>query len=77
MVLFDLSLLIVDEIIARARASHAKEGVVFLKNIDEPSEEDFQQILANHQNDLTYRELKEAINNLEPDQQMQLVVLRS
>ncbi|ABS77190.2 DUF3775 domain-containing protein [Coxiella burnetii] len=72
---FDLSLLIVDEIIARARAFHAKEGVVFPENVNESSEEDFQQILADHQNDLTYRELKEAINNLEPDQQMQLVAL--
>ncbi|AKQ33409.1 DUF3775 domain-containing protein [Candidatus Coxiella mudrowiae] len=77
---FDLSPLIVCDIIVRARKFHAKEGVVIPENVNELSEEDFMQILSDHQNDLTYLELKETINketinNLEPNQQMQLVAL--
>ena len=59
-----------------------KRGIVIPENVNEPgeedfmqSEEDFMQILADHQNDLTYLELKDTIENLEPDQQMQLVAL--
>ncbi|WP_244897149.1 hypothetical protein [Candidatus Coxiella mudrowiae] len=43
------------------------------ENVNELSEEDFIQILSDHQNDLTYLELKETINNLEPNQQINAI----
>lgn len=73
--LFDLSPLIVCEIIAPAREFHTKEGVVIPESINELSEEDSQRILADHQNDLTYLALKETIDDFKLDQQMQLVAL--
>lgn len=71
----DLSPEIVCNIISHAREFQAKEGVVIPENPQEFSEDDFQQILADHANDLTFSEVQEAINQLEPDQQMKLVAL--
>lgn len=71
----DLNPEIVVEVIKRAREFHAKEGVVFPEDKQEFSEEDYLQILADHENDLTYQEVKLAINDLEPDQQMTLVAI--
>ncbi|WP_251366372.1 hypothetical protein [Coxiella-like endosymbiont of Rhipicephalus sanguineus] len=50
---FNLSPLIVCDIIVRAREFHAKEGVVIPENVNKLSGEDFMQILSDHQNDLT------------------------
>ncbi len=50
-----------------------KRGGVIPENVNELSEEDFIQILSDHQNDLTYLELKETINNLEPNQQINAI----
>lgn len=71
----DLSVDTICEIIKRAREFHGKEAVVFPENEEELSEEDFMQILADHKNDLTYLELKDAIDDLEPDQQCTLVAI--
>lgn len=71
----DLNPEIVCNIISHAREFQAKEGVVIPENSQEFSEDDFQQILANHENDLTFSEACEAISQLEPDQQMKLVAL--
>lgn len=71
----DLSVGIICNIIDKAREFHAKEGVVFPEDINEFSEEDIMQVLADHQNDFTYIELKSAIDDLEPDQQMTLVAI--
>lgn len=71
----DLNMEIVREIIERAREFQAKEGVVFPENPEELSEDDFMQILADHENDLTYTEVKQAINGLEKDQQIMLVAI--
>ena len=74
---FNLSPLIVYSIIVRTREFHSKdrEDVVTLESINEPSEKDFMQIFADHQNDLTCLKLKETIDNLELDQPMQVVAL--
>lgn len=66
---------IVYQVIEKAKEFHAKEEVVIPENPNEFSEEDFAQILADHQNDLTYQEVKIAIDDLEPDQQITLVAI--
>lgn len=66
---------IVCSVIVRAREFQAKEGVVIPESSSEMSEDDMLQILANHTNDLTYLEVRTAIDDLEPDQQMILVAL--
>lgn len=71
----NLSSEIVCQIAARAREFQSKEGVVIPEDPDELNEDDFQQILADHKNDLTYTEVCDAINDLEPDQQMTLVAI--
>ncbi|QLH41432.1 MAG: DUF3775 domain-containing protein [Coxiellaceae bacterium] len=63
---------IVCDIIAKAREFHAKEGVSFSNS---SYDADWSQILADHKDDLTYQEVKSAIDDLEPDQQMTLVAL--
>jgi hypothetical protein len=67
---------IVCDIILRAREFQAKEQVVIPESTDPFSDDfDFLQVLASHKNDMTFREVKQIINNLEPDQQMALVAL--
>jgi len=72
----DLNPEIVCEIIIRAKEFQAQEEVVIPEDsAEEYSEEDPMQILADHQNDLTFEELKIAINDLEPDQRVSLIAL--
>lgn len=62
-------------IIARAREFHAKEQVVLPDEPFNPGDDWALQTLADHLDDLTYREVIDAIEDLEPDQQAQLVAL--
>ncbi len=62
-------------IIARAREFHAKEQVVLPEEPFNPGDDWALQILADHLDDLTYREVIDAIQDLEPDQQADLVAL--
>jgi hypothetical protein len=63
-------------IIVRAKEFHAKEGVTFNEKIPESEYEyDQFQILADHGDDLTYQEIKRVIEDLEPDQQVDLLTL--
>lgn len=75
--MLDINPEIVCSIIQKAREFHAKEGVTFPTVLpDETSDEaDWLQTLADHSDDLTYLEVKEAINDLEQDQQILLVAL--
>lgn len=66
---------VVCEIISKARAFHAKEEVSFPEITPSDDDFDWAQVLADHKDDLTYLETKTAINNLEPDQQIELVAL--
>lgn len=66
---------IVYEIIQKAREFHAQEDVVFPQTPGSYSDDWAMQVLADHADDLTYRELQSAINALEPDQQAELVAL--
>jgi hypothetical protein len=63
-------------IISKAKEFHVKEEVTF--NEDMPNSEyeyDWAQILADHEDDLSYYELKKVIEDLEPDQQVDLLAL--
>lgn len=75
MININLNTEIVCQLIEKAKEFHCKEGVVIPENPNELSEDDFAQILADHQNDLTYQEAKTAIDDLEPDQQITLVAI--
>lgn len=62
-------------IIAKAREFHAKEEVVITEVPESMSDDWALQILADHAEDLTYLEIRDAIEDLEPDQQIELVAL--
>lgn len=67
---------IVCTIITKAREFQAKEEVTFDEKIPESEYEyDWSQILADHIDDLTYLEVKKTIEDLEPDQQVDLLTL--
>ncbi|HHH45450.1 MAG TPA: DUF3775 domain-containing protein [Thiotrichales bacterium] len=73
--MLDINPDIVCAIIDRAREFQAKEDVVFPEDGMNPTDDWAMQTLANHHDDLTYLELKSAIEDLEPDQQATLVAL--
>lgn len=63
-------------IISKAKEFHAKEEVTFDEKIsDSEYEYDWSQILADHEDDMTYQEIKKVIEDLEPDQQVDLLTL--
>jgi hypothetical protein len=62
-------------IIAKAHEFHAKEQVVFPEESDSPDDDWALQVLADHASDPTYLELKSAIDNLSPEEQVELVAL--
>ncbi|MDH3976323.1 MAG: DUF3775 domain-containing protein [Deltaproteobacteria bacterium] len=66
---------IVCRIIEKAREFQAKEQVVIPETPDSPADENALQILEDHVDDMTYREVRLAIKDLEPDQQAELVAL--
>ncbi len=75
--MLDINPEIVCEIIQKAREFQAKEWVTFPTDLPgEPSDDsDWMQTLADHSDDLTYQEVKVAINKLEPDQKLTLIAL--
>jgi hypothetical protein len=73
--MLDLNPETVCRIIDRAHEFHAKEQVVIPEEPANPSGDWARQVLANHAEDPTYRELKTMIEDLEPDQQVSLVAL--
>ena len=73
--MLDLNPEIVCIIIAKAREFHAKEEVVIPEEPANPSGDWARQVLADHADDLTWQEIRETINGLEPDQQVNLVAL--
>lgn len=62
-------------IIQLAHEFHAKEAVVIPEVPNNPGDDWALQVLADHLDDATYRQLKYAIDDLEPDQQAQLLAL--
>ena len=62
-------------LVSKAKEFHAKEEVVIPDEPLSPSEDWARQVLADHDDDLTYQEFKAAVDDLEPDQQATLVAL--
>ena len=58
-----------------SREFHTKEQVSIPEQPLSPTSDWAMQVLADHQDDPTYNELKSMIEDLEPDQQVQLVAL--
>lgn len=75
--MLEISTGIVCRIIDRAREFHAQEGVVIPDTASgsELDSDQVMQVLAAHADDLTYQELKSSIQDLEPQQQVDLVSL--
>ena len=62
-------------IIDKAHMFHVKEAVTITETPTSPSDDWARQVMADHQDDLTYQELVATINDLDPGQQVQLVAL--
>lgn len=62
-------------IITKAHEFHAKEQVVIPEEPTGPGDSSVLQVLADHASDPAYQELKATIDDLEPDQQVQVVAL--
>jgi len=62
-------------IIDKAHQFHVKEAVTIIEVPTSPADDWARQALADHQDDLTYQELVTTINDLDPNQQVQLVAL--
>ena len=73
--MIDMNPEIVCEIIQRAREFQSKETVVLPETNFSLGDDWAIQTLADHEDDMSYREVKDAIDDLEPDQQIVLVAL--
>src|SRR4051794_16545782 len=62
-------------IIDKGREFHVKEAVSIPEPPTSPTDDWAMQVLADHLDDATYAELVSTINDLEPDQQIELVAL--
>jgi hypothetical protein len=62
-------------VIRKAHQFHAKEEVVLPEEPLGPGDSSTLQVLADHTGDETFTELRTTINDLEPDQQVELVAL--
>ncbi len=66
---------VVCDIIDKAREFHAQEAVVIPEEPLSPADDWALQVLADHEDDLTFQEVRTAVNDLETDQQITLVAL--
>lgn len=73
--MLDVSVETVCLLIGKLHEFHGKEEVDIPRAPDNPGDDLALQVLANHTDDLLYQELKSAIDDLEPDQQVCLVAL--
>ncbi len=62
-------------LITKSHEFHAQEDVTLPETPFSPSDDWALQVLADHEDDPTYAEIKSTINDLEPDQQEALVAL--
>jgi len=73
--MLNVSTEIICNIITRAREINIEDDMFVPGDPDAPSKDGSKVVLEENRVDLTYRELKNAINELEPDQQKELVAL--
>ena len=71
----DLNPDIICTLITKLKEFHAKEDIVIPELPANPDDDWALQVLADHQDDLTFQEVKTTIDDLEPDQQATLVAL--
>ena len=71
----DINPEIVCRLIELAREFHAQEEVVIPEMIGNPSGDWATQILASHVEDMSFREFRSIVRDLEPGQQQQIVAL--
>lgn len=62
-------------LISKAHEFHAKEGVVIPEIPNSPADDWGRQVLADHVDDYSYQEMIYAINDLEPDQAIEVLAL--
>lgn len=62
-------------LISKAHEFHAKEAVVIPDTPNSPAEDWGRQVLADHVDDHTYREMTYVLNEVEPDQQYEILAL--
>jgi hypothetical protein len=62
-------------LISKAKEFHAKEQVVIPEVPTSPTEDWGLQVLADHADDATFLEFKNTINDMEPEQQLNVVAL--
>ncbi len=73
--MFDLNPEIICNIISKAHELSIEEDLVIPDDQDNLSDAEWKQILAEYQEDFSYIELKDLINDLEPDQQKEVIAL--
>lgn len=73
--MLDVNPEIVCQLIQLAREFHAQEEVVIPEVNGNPSGDWARQTLASHADDLTFQEFRSIVQDLEPGQQQQIVVL--
>ncbi|MDR3476494.1 MAG: DUF3775 domain-containing protein [Gammaproteobacteria bacterium] len=66
---------IVANIIQKAREIDIEEDLTLPEDQENLSDAEWKQILAEYQDDMSYVELKNLINDLEPDQQQKIIAL--
>jgi len=66
---------IVCDIIKKAREINIAGDLSLPEELDDLSDTEWKQALAEYQDDLSYLELKDLINELEPDQQENIIAL--
>lgn len=73
--MFGLNKEIICNIIVKAKEIDISEDIFSPEDPANFSEAEWNQLLAEYQNDLSYTELKNLINDLEPDQQLDVIAL--
>lgn len=73
--MFTINQGIICNIILKAREINIADDLNLSEEKDDLSDAEWEQLLAEYQNDLSYQELKDLINELEPDQQQDVIAL--
>lgn len=73
--MFDVNKEIICNIITKAHELNIEDDLIIPDDQDNLSDAEWKQILAEYQEDFSYIELKNLINDLEPDQQKEVIAL--
>src|SRR5476649_990280 len=73
--MFNINQGIICNIIKKAREINIANDLTLPRDRDDLSNAEWEQLLAEYQDDLSYQELKDLINELEPDQQQDIIAL--